>query len=230
MAEDGHILVVEDDPSLSQWISDYLCDHGFKVSIANRGDVAVELIQADMPDLVVLDIMLPVRDGFDVCREVRAFYSRPILMITAGTEETDEVLGLELGADDYLNKPIKPRLLLARIRALLRREIGRDSQKTRVFGQFRIDAVSRTVSVDNRIIALSVNEFDVLWLLASQAGKIVSRHELVSQLRGIDYDGFDRSVDIRISRIRRKLGDDPEHPVKIKTIRSKGYLFASDAW
>lgn len=230
LTEGEHILVVEDDPSLSLWISDYLCDHGFRVSIADRGDVAVELIQADMPDLVVLDIMLPVRNGFDVCREVRAFYTRPILMITAGTEEADEVLGLELGADDYLNKPIKPRLLLARVKALLRRDSEKDNLKTRVFGQFRIDSRSRTVAIDNRVIPLSVNEFDVLWLLASQAGKVVSRHELISQLRGIDYDGFDRSIDIRISRIRRKLGDDPEQPVKIKTIRSKGYLFASDVW
>lgn len=228
--EGEHILVVEDDPSLSVWISDYLSDHGYKVSVADRGDAAVELIEADIPDLVVLDLMLPVKSGFDVCKEVRAFYARPILMITAGIEEADEVLGLEVGADDYLCKPIKPRLLLARIKALLRRGTEQESSRTRTFGQFRIDAHSRTVSVAHKTIAMSVNEFDVLWLLASQAGKVISRSDLISQLRGIDYDGFDRSIDIRISRIRKKLEDDPEQPVKIKTVRGKGYLFASDVW
>ncbi len=230
MSDGEHILVVEDDPSLAAWISDYLNDHGYRVSVANRGDAAVELIEADMPDLVVLDLMLPVKNGFDVCKEVRAFYPRPILMITAGTEEADEVLGLELGADDYLSKPIKPRLLLARIKALLRRGTEKDILRTRTFGQFRIDSRSRTVTISQKIIAMTGNEFDVLWLLASQAGKVISRDDLVTQLRGIDYDGFDRSIDISISRIRRKLEDDPERPNRIKTVRGKGYLFASDVW
>lgn len=225
-----HILVVEDDASLAAWISDYLCEHGFQVSVANRGDVAVELIEADMPDLVVLDIMLPAKNGFDVCKEVRRFYPRPILMMTARTEELDEVLGLELGADDYVSKPVKPRVLLARIKALLRRGTDQENLSTRVFGQLRIDATSKTVSIDDEVVAMSVNEFEVLWLLASQAGKVVSRSELFSQLRGIDYDGFDRSIDIRISRLRKKLQDDPDHPYKIKTVRGKGYLFAGDAW
>ncbi len=225
-----HILVVEDDVSLSVWISDYLVEHGFQVSVANRGDVAVELIEQDMPDLVVLDIMLPAKNGFDVCKEVRRFYSSPILMMTARTEELDEVLGLELGADDYLSKPVKPRVLLARINALLRRGAVQEDASTKVFGRLRIDAASKTVSVNDDTIAMSVNEFEVLWLLASQAGKVVSRSELFNQLRGIDYDGFDRSVDIRISRLRKKLQDDPNHPHKIKTVRGKGYLFASDAW
>lgn len=225
-----HILVVEDDASLAAWICDYLCEHGFQVSVANRGDVAVELIEADMPDLVVLDIMLPAKNGFDVCKEVRRFYPRPILMMTARTEELDEVLGLELGADDYVSKPVKPRVLLARIKALLRRGTDQENLSTRVFGQLRIDAASKTVCIDDNVVAMSVNEFEVLWLLASQAGKVVSRSELFSQLRGIDYDGFDRSVDIRISRLRKKLQDDPDHPHKIKTVRGKGYLFAGDAW
>jgi two-component system OmpR family response regulator/two-component system response regulator RstA len=188
------------------------------------------LIEADMPDLVVLDLMLPVKNGFDVCREVRAFYPRPILMITAGTEEADEVLGLELGADDYLSKPIRPRLLLARIKALLRRGNEKDVLRTRTFGRFRIDSRSRTVTIAGTVIAMTGNEFDVLWLLASHAGEVISRDDLVTRLRGIDYDGFDRSIDIRISRIRRKLEDDPEQPVKIKTVRGRGYLFAGDVW
>lgn len=235
MGDKQHILVVEDDASLAEWISDYLIQHNFQVSVANRGDCAVELIKADCPDLVLLDIMLPEKNGFDVCKEVRAYYPRPILMMTACTDEADEVLGLELGADDYLAKPVKPRILLARIKALLRRNTNGDENFTgdkhsRSFGRLNIDAQSKTVTLAGEVIGLSVNEFDVLWLLASQAGEVISRTELVSQLRGIDYDGFDRSIDIRISRLRKKLLDDPSQPYRIKTVWGKGYLFASDAW
>lgn len=230
MATKEHILVVEDDASLSEWISDYLIDQGFEVSVANRGDVAVELIQSDQPDLVLLDIMLPEKDGFEVCKEVRVFYASPILMMTACSEESDEILGLELGADDYINKPVKPRVLLARVKALLRRSTDTHNQSIKTFGELKIDASCKAVSINQQEISISTNEFDVLWLLASQAGKVVSRTDLVSQLRGIEYNGFDRSIDIRISRIRKKLFDDPQNPRKIKTIWGKGYLFASDAW
>lgn len=230
MKNPNHILVVEDDASLAEWISDYLNSHGYMVSIANRGDVAVELIASDLPDLVILDIMLPEKNGFDVCKEVRRFYSSPILMMTACTEEADEVLGLELGADDYIEKPVKPRVLLARIKALLRRESGTDTIEQHSFGSFFIDAKSKTVLINKEIVSFSSHEFEVLWLLASQADTVISRTELVSQLRGIDYDGFDRSIDIRISRLRKKLNDSISTPCKIKTIWGKGYLFASDAW
>ncbi len=225
-----HILVVEDDPSLSEWISDYLTDHGYEVSVANRGDMAIELVEADHPDLVLLDIMLPVKNGFDVCKEIREFYPLPILMMTACVEESDEVLGLELGADDYLSKPIKPRILLARIKALLRRGNESEALTTRLFGGLRMDSVSKSVALNGEPIAVSSNEFDMLWILASEAGKVISRAELVSRLRGIDYDGFDRSIDIRISRLRKKLNDDSNTPYKIKTVWGKGYLFAADAW
>ncbi len=225
-----HILIVEDDPSLCAWVCDYLGDHGFLISVATQGDMAVELIRADMPDLVLLDIMLPVKNGFDVCTEARAFYSGPILMMTACTEETDEVLGLELGADDYLSKPVRPRVLLARVKALLRRDTDFGSSSLRIFGGLRMDAASKSASLDGKTIAISVNEFDILWLLASQAGKVISRAELVNRLRGIDYDGFDRSIDIRISRLRKKLENDPSLPCRIKTVWGKGYLFALDAW
>ncbi len=232
MSNQEHILVVEDDESLAEWISDYLTDHGYLVTISNRGDTAVELISTDLPDLVVLDIMLPVKNGFDVCKEVRAFYSSPILMMTACDEEADEVLGLELGADDYIAKPVKPRVLLARIKALLRRGAAIKNVDVRqyTFGDFSIDEESKTVMIGKELINISSNEFDVLWLLASQAGSVISRTDLVSQLRGIDYDGFDRSIDIRISRLRRKLSDDSSKPYKIKTVWGKGYLFAADAW
>lgn len=228
--EATHIMLVEDDVSLAEWISDYLTSQGFLVTLATRGDEAINLIQRDQPDLVILDIMLPVMDGLDVCKTVRNFYKRPIIMLTARNEETDEVLGLELGADDYLNKPVRPRVLLARIKALLRREREDNHSQIREFGELRIDAHSKTTTLNGKSVALSSHEFDVLWLLIERAGQAVSRKDLVQQLRGIEYDGFDRSMDILISRLRRKLNDKPEQPYRIKTVWGKGYLFAPDAW
>ena len=230
-----HIMLVEDDKSLAEWFSDYLSEHGYFVTIVNRGDVAVELIESDNPDLVILDIMLPVKDGFDVCKQVRNFYFGPILMMTARDQETDEVLGLELGADDYVTKPVKPRVLLSRIKALLRRtekleSLASENEHAIQLGQFHIDGSSRTTTLAGKKIAISSNEFDVLWILAQAAGNVVKREELLSQIRGIEYDGFDRSVDILVSRLRKKLGDDAGNPYRIKTIWGKGYLLATDAW
>jgi len=225
-----HILVVEDDPSISEWVSDYLTGHGYEVSVANRGDVAVELIAEDKPDLVLLDIMLPEKNGFDVCKEVGTFYDAPILMITACGEEADEVKGLEFGADDYITKPVRLRALLARIKALLRREKSeKDTSQVLEFGDVRIELWSRTATINKKEIALSTNEFDLIWLLASQSGNVVSRDDLVSQLRGLNYDGLDRSIDNRVSRLRKKINELPDCPFEIKTIWGKGYLFVCDA-
>ena len=230
-----HIMLVEDDMSLAEWFSDYLTEHGYMVTLVNRGDAAIELIREDQPDLVVLDIMLPVKDGFDVCREVRGFYHGPILMMTARDQEMDEVLGLELGADDYVTKPIKPRAMLSRVKALLRRVNNQeqsqpDNDNYIQFGQFHLDAISRTTSLNGCKVAISTNEFNVLWYLAQSAGQVVNRNELVKAIRGIDYDGFDRSMDIIVSRLRKKLGDDANNPFRIKTIWGQGYLFVIDAW
>jgi len=233
-----HIMLVEDDMSLAEWFSDYLSEQGYLVTLATRGDIAIELIEADQPDLVILDIMLPVKDGFEVCLAIRPFYHGPILMMTARDHETDEVLGLELGADDYVVKPVKPRVLLSRIKALFRRSaatetapqvIPEDPNKV-TFGQLSIDANSRTTTLAGTKVSISSNEFDVLWQLAQSADSLVSRKELVIQRRGIDYDGFDRSIDILVSRIRKKLGDDASNPYRIKTVWGKGYLFVKDAW
>ena len=228
MLGNKHVLVVDDDPSLSEWIADYLTEQSFMVSIANRGDTAIELIEEDQPDIVLLDLMLPVKSGFEVCKKVRDFYSKPILMLTACDEETDEVLGLEFGADDYLTKPIRPRVLLARIHALLRRNSETDQSLVKTIGNLRIDARSKTVTIDGQASTITANEFDLLWLLTQSPGKAVSREEIFNQLRGFDYDGFDRSVDIRISRLRKKLGDNTNQSFRIKTVRGKGYLFASN--
>lgn len=229
-----YILIVEDDASLASWISDYLTSQNFEVCVSNRGDLAIEMIQSESPDLVLLDINLPVKDGYDVCREVRRFYQQPILMMTARDDEMDEVLGLELGADDYITKPIRARALLARIRSLLRRTESNleqsDSDTQLNFGHFSINSQSRWVKISDEIIDISSNEFDVLWILARHAGEIVSRDSLTKELRGFEYDGFDRSTDILVSRLRKKLETDSSTQKRIKTIWGKGYLFSPDQW
>jgi two-component system OmpR family response regulator/two-component system response regulator RstA len=225
-----HIMVVEDDASLARWIADYLSSHGYLVSVASRGDEALTLIESDQPDLVVLDLNLPVLDGLEVCRRSRSFFTGPILMLTARDAEADEILGLNTGADDYLSKPVKPHILLARIRALLRRGQSNATSTIITIGSLRMDPDSRTVTLEGETVAVSTHEFDVLLLLASHVGKPLSRDKLISEIRGIEYDGFDRSVDVCISRLRRKLGDDAQVPKRIKTLRGKGYLLAADAW
>jgi two-component system OmpR family response regulator/two-component system response regulator RstA len=234
------ILLVEDDDRLAKLTAEYLQKNDFDVTIEARGDTAEARILADDPDLVILDIMLPGKDGFEVCRSVRARYKGVILMLTARDEDLDQILGLELGADDYLAKPVQPRLLLARIKALLRRMPGSpgaadgqgqaDGAEELSFGNFRISQATRSAHLGDEAIDLTTAEFDLLWLLALHAGNILSRDDLLQQLRGIGFDGLDRSIDARISRLRRKLGDDPENPIRIKTVRGKGYLFSKHDW
>jgi len=226
------VLLVEDDLRLADLVSRYLESQGFRMSIVSRGDEVVELVQRDNPDLVILDLGLPGEDGFTICRRLRPAYTNPILILTARDNDIDHVLGLELGADDYVIKPVEPRVLLARIGALLRRSkpplptLG----KTLAFGRLLINIVSRAVKWDGKPVTLSRNEFDLLVHLASHAGEIQSREMLFKSLYNRDYDGLDRMLDIRISRLRKKLGDDAENPERIKTIWGQGYLFVPDAW
>ena len=228
--ESGRILIVEDDERLATLTREYLENNGLQVTIEGDGGKAVERILSDRPDLVVLDLMLPGEDGVSICRRVRSQYRGQILMLTARTDDLDEVLGLEMGADDYVAKPVRPRVLLARIRALLRRgsvqpkESSEEGSSLR-FGALVVDNAMREAWLDNQCIDLTSAEFDLLWLLCSNAGRVLSREEIFAQLRGIEYDGQDRSIDVRVSRIRPKIGDDPMHPRLIKTVRSKGYLF-----
>lgn len=233
------ILLVEDDERLAELTAEYLRKNDYEVAIEPRGDNAVPRILTDSPDLVVLDVMLPGKDGFDVCRAVRAGYGGVILMLTARDEDFDQILGLELGADDYIAKPVQPRLLLARIKALLRRAPGNAGAASSAdeadraelsFGNFHISQATRSAQLAAIAIDLTTAEFDLLWLLASHAGNILSRDDLLQELRGIGFDGLDRSIDARISRLRRKLGDDPENPTRIKTVRGKGYLFSKHDW
>lgn len=225
------ILIVEDDVRLAELTQEYLVKNGLEVAIETDGGAAIKRIKEENPDLVVLDVMLPTADGLTVCREIRPEYTNPVLMLTARTDDMDQVLGLEMGADDYVAKPVQPRVLLARIRALLRRSDvvpAEEVVQKLVYGNLVIDNGGRTVELNGEQVDFTSAEYDLLWLLASNAGKILSREDIFEKLRGIEYDGQDRSIDVRISRIRPKIGDDPDNPRKIKTVRSKGYLFVKD--
>jgi DNA-binding response OmpR family regulator len=236
----AHILIVEDDISLAQWMEKYLVLKGFNVSVITRGDLAVDFIKEKNPDIVVLDGMLPGLDGFDVCKAVRPDFINAIIMVTARDEEIDEVLGLDAGADDYLTKPLRARALLSRIDKCLKRQSPIELQESDLdnndngikltLGGFIIDSQARSVVLDEKVINISTNEFDLLWILAQRAGETVSRDDLMILLRGFEYDGFDRSVDLRISKLRKKLNDNASQPYRIKTIWGKGYLFVKDAW
>lgn len=230
-AEDAHplrILIVEDDARLATLLSEYLATHGFGVDVESRGDRAVERIWQENPALVVLDLMLPGLSGFDVCRRARERYSNGILILTAGKAAHDQAVGLELGADDYVVKPVEPRILLARIRSLLRRMGGTmatsaASQDLTVAG-VTINRAARTVMLAGQDVELTSIEFDVLWLLAKHAGEVVSREEMYLQVRGIPYDGLDRGMDVHVSRLRRKLEARGFDPSALKAVRGMGYL------
>jgi two-component system OmpR family response regulator/two-component system response regulator RstA len=228
-----HVFLVEDDTRLAELIAAFLGKNGYRVSICHKGDEAESQILASQPDLVILDLMLPGKPGFEICRDLRATFDGRILMMTARNDEIDEILGLELGADDYLAKPVEPRKLLARVRALLRRGSSRNTAASAdqlTFGQFSINQGTRTAKLGSQYLDLTTAEFDLLWMLASHAGSILSRDDILGKLRGIGFDGNDRSIDARISRLRKKLLDDPMFPSRIKTVRGKGYLFSKSEW
>lgn len=232
----GRVLLVEDDEGLAELIADYLGRNGMETHWVRRGDIAIEKTHELEPDLLLLDVMLPGQDGFEICRELRARGSTlPIMILTARDEDFDRVVGLELGADEFLPKPVQPRVLLAHVRAVLRRAGMRTGGSaapgdTVVFGRLEIDVASRSVRLGGDAVDLTSSEFDLLWLLARNAGKVLSRNDILNKLRSLDYDGSDRSVDCRIYRLRRKLGDLSESAERIKTIRNVGYLFSPSSW
>lgn len=229
------ILLVEDDPRLADLTARYLQQNGFRVAVESRGDAAVKRFHHEKPRLVLLDLMLPGVDGLTVCRELRKVFTGPILIFTARDSDLDQVIGLEAGADDYVPKPADPMVLLARARALLRRTeraatTSAVSKPEVTLGGLRISESSREVWLHDKSVPLTTLEFELLLLLARRAGELVSRDEVFRTMRGIDYDGIDRSIDGRISRLRRKIGDDAAAPTRIKTVWGKGYLLAPDAW
>ena len=226
------IVLVEDDLGLARLIEERLNSEGFQVVHEANGKKACALIIESNPDLVLLDIMLPGMDGFELCRQVRPRYQGPILILTARADDLDQILGLELGADDYVSKPVKPRVLLARIRALLRRSHPSEAESpkpSRVkLGELCVDASRREATLADRRIELTTVEFDLLWYLLERAGQVISRQALYRAIYHYDYDGLDRSIDVYISRLRQKLGDHPATPHYLKTVRGVGYLLAGE--
>lgn len=236
MNELAHVFLVEDDQSLASLVSDYLSMQSFKVTVEARGDLAEQKILQAEPDLIILDIMLPGKNGLDICRELRPQTNVPIIMLTARSDEIDQIVGLEVGADDYIAKPVQPRLLLARINALLRRAKSQGETPTKTatdiiqIGALEINKRKQEVHLNEAPVELTTNEYELLNLFAQSAGKTLSRDDLLNNLRGIGYDGMDRTIDMLVSRLRKKLGDDSAKPFKIKTVWKKGYLFVPDAW
>lgn len=225
------ILLVEDDHGLAESIADYLLSEGFDVEIESNGAVAEKRILAEHPDLVILDLNLPGKDGISVCTQVRASYPGHILMFTAKEEEIDQIIGLEVGADDYLVKPVRPRLLLARVRALLRRRTSTNlATQVKQFGKLTIDPTARHVTLGEEAIALTSMEFDLLNLLSDHAAKVITRDSITRELMGREYDGLARGADTAVSGLRRKLGDNSREPQRIKTVRGKGYMFVPTTW
>ncbi len=226
----NRLLLVEDDAELATMVGDFLSENGFLVSIEHDGADAADRILNETFDIIVLDIGLPGLDGISICRRVRNVFPGPIVMLTARGDEIDEVVAIEVGADDYIAKPVRPRALLARLKMHLRKSTAitaGTSSAIEVHG-LRIDASSRTVQLEGQPIELTTAEFDLLWLLASRAGTVVERRKIYEELLGISYDGLDRSIDLRISRLRKKLGDDPSRPTRIKSVRGVGYLLATE--
>jgi DNA-binding response OmpR family regulator len=222
-------LVIDDEPNVADLVADVLAAEGFAVITAGDGPAALRRARTTQPDIVVLDVALPGLDGFDVCRTLRKETAAPILFLTARDQEVDRVVGLELGADDYVLKPISPRELVARVRAILRRSgtpAPPPSQK-RVVGEIAVDAERREVIVRGTAVALKPREFDVLWLLVRNDGRVFTRDQLIETLWGYDFDGDRRTVDVHIRRIRRAIGDSASKPRYLHTIHGVGYKFCS---
>jgi two-component system OmpR family response regulator len=235
MAKTPHILVVDDDREIRSLVAQLLRKHGFRVTDAADGREMMQALDGGRFDLAVLDLMLPGEDGLSLCRRVRAGSALPIIMLTAMGEETDRIVGLEMGADDYLPKPFNPRELLARIRAVLRRSAGEAPEPEteggglRVFEGWSLDLSKRELRApDGTLVPLTAGEYDLLAAIVERPGRVLSRDQLLDITRGRDAAPFDRSVDVQISRLRRKLEPDPKGPQIIKTVRGGGYVFACE--
>jgi two-component system phosphate regulon response regulator OmpR len=220
------ILLIEDDVRLAEMLRDYLGGADFTVAHADSGSAGLRLHSREAFDAIVLDAMLPDIDGLDVCRQIRSGSATPILMLTARGHATDRIIGLEMGADDYLPKPFEPRELLARLRAILRR--GKDTRKgdVVVFGRLEIDRGAREARIDGVVHALTSYQFELLAALAERPGRVMGREALMDFVKGEALEAFDRSIDVHISRIRAAIEDDPKKPRRIITVRGSGYVFA----
>lgn len=225
------ILIIDDDVQLARLTANYLLQHHYQVDCAYDGESGLAKLAEGEYQLVILDLMLPDMDGYDICKQIRKVSDITILMLTARTSDIDQVVGLEVGADDYVMKPVEPRVLLARINAIGRRmNLHQETSESLVFGKLKIEKNARRAWYDNQVVSLTSHEFELLLFLATRAGQIVPRDDLFKELVGREYDGLDRTIDLRVSNLRKKLMDDTSEPFRIKTIWGKGYLFVSDAW
>lgn len=232
------LFIVEDDVKLRSMLEEYFVKQDFEVTTFEDGSSAVDAIVEQQPDLLLLDLMLPGMDGLTICRQIRAKYSGKVLMLTASDDDFDHVAALEIGADDFVSKPIKPRVLLARMRMLLRRgpvreqsaEVDSKPVNTLTYGQLSLNQARKVCVLDGAQVSMSDSDFDLLWILASAPDEVLSRDFLTQTLRGIEYDGLDRTIDNKVVSLRKKLGDNSATPKRIITVRGKGYLFVPDSW
>jgi two-component system, OmpR family, phosphate regulon response regulator OmpR len=222
------VLIIDDDQRLTAMLADYLGGHGYAVERRATGGQGLSALARNGFDAVVLDVMLPDLDGFEVCRRLRAASDVPVLMLTARGEDTDRIVGLELGADDYLAKPFNPRELLARLKAVLRRRHGAlaGAPPALRFGRLEIDRAGRQARLDGVARSLTSYQFDLLVALAENSGRVLTRDRLLDLVKGVAPEPFDRSIDVHVSRIRAAIEDDPKHPRRIITVRGAGYVFA----
>jgi DNA-binding response OmpR family regulator len=221
----ARVLIIDDDEALNELLTEYLGRFGFAVRAVAHPEEGLRALRTDPPDLVVLDLMLPGMDGLAVCRKVRETSRVPIVMLTARGDVSDRILGLELGADDYLPKPFEPRELVARIQAVLRRGAPeRDEESVRA-GALEVSWATCSATLAGRPLALTTAEFALLGLLVRSRGRVLSRERILDETRGVDWEAYDRSVDVLVSRLRQKLGDDPRRPAFIRTVRGAGYRF-----
>ena len=225
--ERRRILVVDDDRALADMLGEYLDRAGYVVTARETASEGFAAARREAFDAVVLDVMLPDGDGLDLCRRLRAESDVPILMLTARGDPSDRIVGLEIGADDYLPKPFNPRELLARLRAVLRRRAGPGARaETLRFGALEIDRTARVVRLEGEERTITSHQFELLWALASRAGQVLTRDALMQLVRGEDLEAFDRSIDVHVSRIRQAIEEDPRRPRRILTVRGVGYVFS----
>ncbi|MDX1699108.1 MAG: response regulator transcription factor [Melioribacteraceae bacterium] len=222
------IYIIDDDEKLNSLINEYLSGYGYKIKSFENPLTALKTLGQNLPDLIILDIMLPEMNGFDVCKEIRKSFNVPIIMLTARGEVMDRIVGLELGADDYLPKPFEPRELLARIQSILRRVKGDANTEWAEFGELFVDFGKRIVTINGKQIELTTMEFELLTLFVRNSKRVLSRDSIMENLRGMEWEAYDRSVDVLISRLRQKLNDSRKNPKFIKTIWGTGYKFVGD--
>lgn len=225
MPADTRVLLVDDDEGLNALLATYLRRFGCTVRAVTHSEQGLRALKTDPPDIVILDVMLPDIDGFTLCRRIREFSRIPIVILTARGDVTDRIVGLEIGADDYLPKPFEPRELLARMQAVLRRGQASQSQERVRIGALDVNWATRSAYIDGRDLALTNAEFELLGLFVRNFSRVLSRDRIINETRGIDWEAYDRSIDVLVSRLRQKLGDDPRHPAFIRTVRGAGYIF-----